>query len=275
MSLLRYRPAAPLDRYVECFWWSHRSVPQTYEEHMLPSGRAQLVIPLHATPLHYRCDETAATESWTGGLLHGPQRRFYVGGAKPCGTVVGVSFRAGCAGAVLGVELSGLVDRHVSLGDIWGARASLLQERLLENTDPAAAFRTLEQHLGAGIRARLLMHPAVAHALTSAWLPARISQLQQEAGYSAKHFIALFNSAVGVTPKHYYRIQRFNEVTRQLAGGAARLADIAAASGYSDQAHLTREFRELAGVTPARYQGHADSPLHHRLADPGGLPRRR
>jgi hypothetical protein len=124
--------------------------------------------------LRYRRDETSAAVSWTGGLLHGPQRRFYIGGAKPCGAVLGVSFRAGCAGAVLGVEMPELVDRHVALGELWGARASLLQEELLASADPAAAFRTLEQHLGAGIRARLLMHPAVAHALTSAWLPATV-----------------------------------------------------------------------------------------------------
>src|ERR1700730_6566916 len=65
MSLLHYRPAAPLDRFVECFWWSRRDVPQTYEEHMLPSGRAQLVIPLHETPLRYRRDDTTAAVSWS------------------------------------------------------------------------------------------------------------------------------------------------------------------------------------------------------------------
>jgi AraC-like DNA-binding protein len=275
MSLLHYRPASPLNRYVECFWWSHRDMPQTYEENMLPSGRAQLVIPLHAAPLRYRRGDAAAAVSWTGGLVHGPQRQFYVGGTKPSGAVIGVSFRAGCAGAVLGVESSELVDRHVPLCDLWGKRASVLQEQLLTCADPPAAFQILERHLGACIRARLLMHPAIAHALTSAWLPARIAQLQQTAGYSPKHFIALFSSAVGITPKHYYRIQRFNEVARRIAGGGSTLADIAATSGYSDQAHLTREFRELAGVTPSRYQGHDDSPLHHPLSDAcGGPPRR-
>lgn len=267
--MLRYRPAAPLDRYVECFWWSHREVPQTYEEHMLPAARAQLVIPLHALPLRYRCTQTATAVSWTGGLLHGPQRRFYVGGEKPCGAVLGVSFRAGGAGVVLGVEMPELVDRHIALVDLWGARAGLLQEELVGSADAASAFRILERHLAAGIRARLLMNPAIAHALTSAWLPARISQLQQATGYSAKHFIALFNSAVGLTPKHYYRIRRFNEVTRRLAEGAGTLADLAAAGGYCDQAHLTREFHELAGVTPSRYRGNADSPLHHRLPERG------
>lgn len=56
---------------------------------------------------------------------------------------------------------------------------------------------------------------------------------------------------MGLTPKHYFRIRRFDEVTRRL--------DL----GYSDQAHLTREFRELAGITPGQYRGRPDSPFHH------------
>jgi hypothetical protein len=51
MQLIRHRPAAPLDRYIECFWCSHRDEPQDHGEHMLPSGNAQLVFALHEVPI--------------------------------------------------------------------------------------------------------------------------------------------------------------------------------------------------------------------------------
>jgi AraC-like DNA-binding protein len=270
MPLLRYRPATPIGQFVECFWWSKRSEPQTYCEHILPSGRAQLVFALHDDPIVYRASGSSDWVAWTGSVVHGPQWRHYIAGPKPCGAVMGVSFRPGCAGAVLGVVMSELANQHVSLGALWGKRGEELQERLRAAIDPQAAFRILETHLNARIQTPLLVHPAVARALASSRLSPRISAIQHEAGCSPRHFIALFNSSVGVTPKHYYRIQRFNMVTQRLASNAnIMLADLAVSVGYSDQAHLTREFREFAGVPPTHYRGNSHSPLHHPLVGTG------
>jgi AraC-like DNA-binding protein len=124
------------------------------------------------------------------------------------------------------------------------------------------------------------MHPAVAHALAprAANVPSRerVADVQRASGYSPRHFIALFRSAVGLNPKHYYRIRRFNFAVRTLAAGDGQgFGDIAAAAGYSDQAHLTREFREFTGITPTKYRPSAvDRPLHHRVAaEPGSIRR--
>jgi hypothetical protein len=75
MTLIRYRPAAPLDRYVECLWWSQREAPQAYGEHMLPSGRAQLVFALHEMPIVYRsgtplCSVAISRSIWATRTRH-------------------------------------------------------------------------------------------------------------------------------------------------------------------------------------------------------------
>jgi AraC-like DNA-binding protein len=268
--MVRYLPRAPLDRYVECFWWSRRDAAQPYKEHMLPSGRAQLILALHESAFSCTPSESTETLTWFGSLVHGPQWGHYVAGPKPPGPVVGVSFRSGCAGPILGVPASELSDRHVSLSSLWGRRAEELRERLLALGEPTEAFGVLERYLSARIETPLLMHPAVAGALASAWVPDRVSPIQRSTGFSPRHFIALFRASVGLTPKHYFRIQRFNEVTRRLASHLkTSLADMAADLGYSDQAHLTREFRELAGVTPGQYRGQPERPLHHRGSDLG------
>ena len=74
----------------------------------------------------------------------------------------------------------------------------------------------------------------------------------------------------GLNPKHYFRIRRFNAAVRRLAAkDGTALSGVAAAAGYSDQAHLSREFREFAGVAPTEYRaGGTDRPLHHRAATP-------
>lgn len=271
--MIRYRPAAPLDRHVQFFWWSRRDTLQDCCERILPSGGVQLLFALHETPIICLPSPPSTRRiEWSGSVVHGPQWSYYVAGPKPPGAVAGVAFRPGAAGAVLGVAMPDLAGDHVTLSALWGKRGQELHERLMAAADPMEVFRILEQNLSARIQRPLLMHPAIAHAFRSyspTWSPARITDVQREAGFSPKHFIALFRAAVGLTPKHYYRIQRFNNVLRCLASGVdCNLADIAASAGYSDQAHLTREFREFAGFTPTQYRpAGSDRPLHHRATE--------
>lgn len=244
---------------------------------MLPSGKADLVITLHDSPIHWAsAHDSGNWRSWTRGVIHGPQSSYYLAGPKPKGTVVGVSFRPGMAGAILGVPMAELLDSHVSLEELWGYRGLDMQERLASATDHAAIFGLLERELIARIRRPLLIHPAVAHALrpqrsdiASYIGPGRVADVQRQSGYSPRHFIELFRSAVGFAPKRYYRVQRFSNVLARIAQGNIvgdlKLADIATSAGYSDQAHLSREFRELAGVTASAYHPRAADSAHHHV----------
>jgi AraC-like DNA-binding protein len=139
-------------------------------------------------------------------------------------------------------------------------------------------FRLLERELISRLKGPRLLHPAVARALAAragTWAPLRVAVIQREAGCSPRHFVALFRGAVGLTPKHYYRIKRFTAAVQALASAnAVNLADLAATVGYSDQAHLSREFREFAGIPPTQYRPRdSTSILHHRtqeaLSSPG------
>ena len=269
MAIVRCRPSAPLDRYVKWLWWSERDMPQLDSEHMLPSASAQVIFALHDEPFTWRKNLFEKTSAhWMRSVVHGPQCRYFVSGPKPCGAVAGICFRPGAAGALLGVPVAELTDLHVSIDDLWGARGRSMRERLVDVYEPAAIFKVIEQELMFRLKRPLLVHPAVARALVSpvqGWGFTRISDVQRQAGYSPKHFTALFRRAVGLTPKRYYRVQRFGEVVQALAGGQRTdLAELAASLGYSDQSHLTREFREFAGVTPTRYRPRSlDSVLHH------------
>jgi AraC-like DNA-binding protein len=273
MALIRYRPHAPLDRYVECFWWSQRDRAEVFGEHMLPSGSVQLIFALHDAPI--LCIPSSSSQNslaWSESIVHGPQWTYYKSGPKPTGATLGVSFRPGAAGNILGLPTMELTDRHVPADALWGARAGELREKLLAAPGPSTAFRVMEAELSARLRGPLLMHPAIAQALAlraGGWGSSRVADIQRQTGYSPRHFIALFRAAVGLTPKHYYRVKRFTSALQELAGGNAKgLADLADSAGYSDQAHLTREFREFSGVTPSQYRPRDSiSILHHRNYD--------
>lgn len=271
--LIRYCPAPPLEAAIECIWLSRRAGHSPDLEHMLPSGQAQLVITLHDSPIYW-AEPGAKVEwhAWTRGVVHGPQSSYYRAGPKPSGVVLGASFRPGMAAAILGAPLPELLDRHVSIEELWGYRGLDLHERLAAIRDPREVCRALELELIARIHRPLLIHPAVAYALRpgqSSPSPRRVDEIRKRSGYSPRHFIELFHSAVGLTPKHYYRVRRFSSalacMAQSTSHGDVKLADVAMAAGYSDQAHFSREFRELAGIAPSAYRPRAAGSEHHHV----------
>jgi AraC-like DNA-binding protein len=92
-----------------------------------------------------------------------------------------------------------------------------------------------------------------------------IGALAKELGFSRKHLALRFRHEFGISPKLLARILRFDRAVRLIgAGRVAGLADLAAASGYADQAHLSREFRVFAGSARTAF-------LRRRLPDEGGF----
>ncbi len=94
---------------------------------------------------------------------------------------------------------------------------------------------------------------------------ARVNKLAASLGWSSRHFIAKFQEIAGLTPKAQARRWRFQKARTYLDQTLLSLAQVAALCGYSDQSHLTREFRELGSCTPAAYRT-------VRFSDLPGLP---
>jgi AraC-like DNA-binding protein len=232
---------------------------------MLPGSGSQLIIALHEQPITWADGESgSAWHSWKRGILHGPQSSYYRAGPKPVGTVMGAVFRPGAVGAITGMPAGELLDRHVQLDELWGASAWTLQERLASCPDANSALQVLEQELLARLKTPLLIHPAVAHTLRANYRQS-IENICSQTGYSHRHFVAEFRSAVGLTPKHFFRIRRFSVALHMLASQETNLADVAAHIGYADQAHFTREFREFCGVPPSAYHPRSKDNLYHHV----------
>jgi transcriptional regulator GlxA family with amidase domain len=89
-----------------------------------------------------------------------------------------------------------------------------------------------------------------------------VDEIAADTGFSARRLHELFRAQVGVPPKRYARILRFRHSLDRLSGAPALdMAGVAQDCGYFDQAHLSRDFRELARLTPSQYR---------QLADPDG-----
>ena len=161
---------------------------------------------------------------------------------------------------VLGVPMHELANRTVALDDLL-PDADELTTQLQEAASWSARFDLVETHL---LR-RLADAPAPPPGVVWSWQQLRrsggrvsIGALAAELGWSHRRLIARFREHIGLAPKTVARVLRFDRAVGALRSpGPAGIAEVAFACGYFDQAHLNREFRELAGTTPAAFVGAA------------------
>jgi transcriptional regulator GlxA family with amidase domain len=90
-----------------------------------------------------------------------------------------------------------------------------------------------------------------------------VREVARLTGYSERRLSSLFREAVGLSPKVYTRLQRFQVALNALHTGSASMGQIASHAGYADQAHFAREFREFAALTPKTYRNLAPVQARH------------
>ncbi|GAA1098140.1 helix-turn-helix domain-containing protein [Nocardiopsis composta] len=171
------------------------------------------------------------------------------------GEQYGVEFEPTPTGAyaLFGLPLRELAGEIVPLEEVLGPQARGLVERMAEALGWAERFDLLDAALLDRARHPAAVHPMVARAwevLASSDGRATVTELCRETGYGRRHLTARFHDQLGLAPKAAARVLRFRSALGLVLSGRP-LAEAAAACGYHDQPHLTREWRDLTGCTPA------------------------
>ncbi len=192
--------------------------------------------------------------SFTAGLTSGPVQ-IRSGGAAHC---LQVDLTPLGARRLLGGPMHALTERMVELDDLGDPSVAGLGDRLGNERSWQRRFAALE----AALLRRLA--PGGAPSGPVAWAyrrivetggTARIAGIAERLEWSRKHLAARFHEEIGLPPKTIARIARFNRARAMAAAGEGEgWADIAAACGYADQAHLVREFTALGGTTPGAWR---------------------
>lgn len=170
------------------------------------------------------------------GFQHGVQLALTPHGAR---VLLGVPAGA-LAGELLTLEEPRAYDA-MAAASTWSARFDVLDRWLLDRAaasgptpirgELAQVWRRIEQSHGS----------------------VRVAELAREVGWSRRHLSERFTDEYGIAPKQAARVARFQRARAVLESGVA-VADVAAACGFADQAHLTREFRSLGGCTPTSWR---------------------
>jgi AraC-like DNA-binding protein len=262
-TIVEARPGPSLtgcvDRYV---WWSEHTRSFTTRRE-LASTTGVLIVnlgsPLEIADASGVTHRIAAGQGFAGGLAQSTSL------SRSTGEMEGIHVHMAPAGLArsLGVPLAALTDRCFTLADLLGADADRLGERLLDVRPGEARWRVLDGFLagrlgGARAEDRELDHARAL--LARGW---RVEVVARELSWSRKRLAQRFRDAVGMHPRAFAGLARFERFTAALQAHPSKpLAQAALDAGYADQAHLTREVARYAELTPAQ--------LRARLIPAGG-----
>jgi AraC-like DNA-binding protein len=170
-------------------------------------------------------------------------------------------FKPGGAGPFFELPLTEIRNQRIPLDALWGNAAGDMREQLLAAATPQDCFQALERILTEKLYAEFdttrKKHAFIRHAVGHLWHSPGdhcLERIRVESGYASTRFINLFSHSVGLTPKQFFRVQRFQRVLHTLfRSGDADWSDLALQFGYYDQAHFIHEFKAFTGITPGNY----------------------
>lgn len=187
-----------------------------------------------------------AGQGFVGGIAQGTSL------SRSTGAMMGFHVHAplGTLSRLAGVALAELSDRVVTL-DHLGAGCRSVGERLLEARSPEEGWNVLDEFVGDRLRSTAPGDPMTCFILSRLAKGQRVQSLAAEIGWSRRRLARHVQGEIGLKPRAFAGLARFERFANGLqTGPALPLAEAALDAGYADQAHLTREVGRYAEMTP-------------------------
>ena len=259
------RPCPALRPYVQSIWATQGTAapPQIRRERVLPGAQMHLAFRLdgNGLRLYGSADDRHATalgHAVVAGLRSNP----YFKDVSTPSRSVGALLHPGAAQALFGCGADELSERHVALDALWGSAAATAYQQLANAAGPDEQVSLFQKLLLQHLRPVRALHPQFARTLQTFRHDSDIAAAVRASGCSHRHFIAQFKSSVGLPPKRYARLLRLQQIL-QWPDHSPRWSELALANGFSDQAHLNREFSQFTGLAPQQWRrARGISPFH-------------
>ncbi len=229
-------PSPGLWDFVSHYWLGRHNTDQSYP--VLPDGAVDLVI---------RIDQRA----WQGHVFGSTTSRTdtpLVMGSH----YLGVSFKPGQSRHFLRVAAMEITDRHEPSNGLISFDLCDIPERIHGQDIFARLDAMLERHLRGACPERSPLDAAIS-AMELSMGALSVAEAAAIVGKSVRQFERLFREAVGVSPKLFSQIARFRRASHLITNSSIPLVQIASMLGYTDQSHMTREFKRFADLPPASY----------------------
>ena len=225
MHYREYNPSERLRPFIRCYWTLASDSPEPPPlQRVFPDGSIEIVF--HFGEPYDRVDEHGRPERQAHSLLAGQIWAPLTLQPGARSDVLGIRFHPMGALPFLRFPLHEVSGQIVSLEEVWGSRARAWRDSLGDARDRIAI---LERYL----------------------LDCRPEPVPALQALSPRQHRRRFESCVGIPPKLYERIRRFQRALAEIGG--LPIAQVAAACGYYDQSHLVRDFRQFTGLTPSNW----------------------
>lgn len=271
MILKLHKPAFPLNRYIEQFVYYEGIEVAHALDRFLPDGNTEIIINLTEVPQSIHNNETLeeiqlCRDAWISGVRTQPITIPSGRGSR----MLIVAFKRGGGHPFYPFPMTEITDWVVDADAIFGNRFRRLRDHILHAASIETMFALVEQFLlqcGSDALHAETASRCIDFALSNIVRQpdaAGLQALSDTIGYSQKHFIDLFKRRVGVPPKQYLKIMRFQKAIREIERG--RSVDwnrIARESGFYDQAHFIHDFRSFSGFTPGEYMSRKTDILNY------------
>ena len=253
MLYLEQSPSEVLAPWVRSLWYCRTPAAAHGRERVLPNGCVQIVLNLRGDALTDCGEDGKITERLPSAIITGARARFEVIDTSDLEELAGIIIRPGGFARLFRERADLLFEQSIALDSVWSE--SRLTDMLREAPTPAAKLRALELLLVRLLRDGIQRSQLVDHAI---YLFRRrsisVAACARSIGVSERRLSQVFREEVGVGPKTWCRIHRFQAATRALhAGMDMPWAELALRCGYYDQSHFANDFRAFSGIDPTTY----------------------
>ena len=255
-----YIPSAPLNQFVNNIYYYEGYNPVHSIDRFLPDGNIEIIIDLFDNPQFIYDNETlkeiqACHNVWVSGVRTEP---ISIPSGKNSRMII-VNFKKGRAYPFFPLPINEITDYVVDADLVYGDDIIDLREKLKSSSIHEKLLliekfllKQGKNNINPTVSANC-MNYAMEQILES---PTQLcmEQLSDKIGYSQKHFIKLFRDHIGITPKSYLRIIRFQKVIAEIETSThINWNTISYDCGYYDQAHFINDFKNFSGFSPNEY----------------------
>jgi AraC-like DNA-binding protein len=203
-------------------------------------------------------------------FLHGQLNRFMDVEATGKIGVFSIRFAPSGLRRFVNMNIDELTCNAIDVEDLWGKEGRMLEERIMTAPTAISRMKIVEDFLSKRMTACETRLHAIDYCIRNMVLssePTSIDRLAAEVNLSRRELERKFQNIVGLSPKRFLRITRFQQVLKYLEQNPSKsFTTTAYANGYFDQSHFIKDFKEFTGFSPTQYFYHRPELAQHLIS---------